>query len=129
MTAGEGSPVSVSRSAGDVLIAAAIGGRSSSGDWIELALWAAGSLALAGFVAARRPGVQDDPRRGGSRDPDIRGRGLPFLLARLGAAIRRGAAAVRERIAAIPVSVDSRESTRVIPTGVFHGPFPYGRPA
>lgn len=53
MTEGEGSPLSVSRSAGDVLIAAAIGGRSSTGDWLELAAWVGGSLALASFVFAR----------------------------------------------------------------------------
>jgi hypothetical protein len=47
MTEGDGSPVSISRSAADVLISAAVGEGSPSGDWIELGLWSAGALAVA----------------------------------------------------------------------------------
>lgn len=56
MTEGDGSPVSISRSAADVLIAAAIGDGSPARDWVELALWMAGSLgvAFAVFVASAR---------------------------------------------------------------------------
>lgn len=56
MTEGEGSPLSISRSAADVLIAAGIGGSSSTGEWIELAAWTLGALlvALGVFVASAR---------------------------------------------------------------------------
>jgi hypothetical protein len=56
MTEGEGSPVSISRSAADVLIAAAIGGGSPARDWLELGLWVGGALVLAFtvFVYAAR---------------------------------------------------------------------------
>lgn len=56
MTEGEGSPVSVSRSAADVLISAAVGQGSPTTDWIELALWVMGALtvALAVFAASAR---------------------------------------------------------------------------
>jgi hypothetical protein len=47
MTEGEGSPISISRSAADVLIAAAIGNASPARDWIELGLWVSGALILA----------------------------------------------------------------------------------
>ena len=47
MTEGDGSPVSISRSAADVLISAAVGEGSPRGDWIELGLWSAGALAVA----------------------------------------------------------------------------------
>ena len=47
MTEGEGSPVSISRSAADVLIDAAIGNGSPARDWLELGLWVVGALALA----------------------------------------------------------------------------------
>ena len=56
MTEGDGSPLSISRSAADVLIAAAIGEGSPADDWIELAAWAGGALlvALAAFVLSAR---------------------------------------------------------------------------
>jgi hypothetical protein len=56
MTEGDGSPVSISRSAADVLIAAAIGDGSPARDWLELALWVAGALlvAFAVFVYSAR---------------------------------------------------------------------------
>lgn len=56
MTEGDGSPVSISRSAADVLISSAVGQGSSAADWIELSLWVTGSLlvALGVFVAAAR---------------------------------------------------------------------------
>jgi hypothetical protein len=47
MTEGDGSPLSISRSAADVLIAAAVGGGSPARDWLELALWVAGALIVA----------------------------------------------------------------------------------
>ena len=56
MTEGEGSAVSISRSAADVLISAAVGQGSPTADWIELGAWAAGALilAFAVFVASAR---------------------------------------------------------------------------
>jgi hypothetical protein len=56
MTEGEGSAVSISRSAADVLISAAVGQGSPTADWIELGLWVAGALivALAVFVVSAR---------------------------------------------------------------------------
>jgi hypothetical protein len=56
MTEGDGSPVSISRSAADVLISSAVGQGSPAEDWIELALWVAGSLlvALGVFAASAR---------------------------------------------------------------------------
>lgn len=47
MTEGDGSPLSISRSAADVLISAAIGGQSSTGDWLELGAWVVGAIAVA----------------------------------------------------------------------------------
>lgn len=52
MTEGDGSPLSISRSAADVLIAAAVGDGSPARDWIELGLWVAGALAVAFGVFA-----------------------------------------------------------------------------
>jgi hypothetical protein len=54
MTEGDGSPLSISRSAADVLIAAAIGDGSPARDWIELAAWVGGALtvALLAFIAS-----------------------------------------------------------------------------
>jgi hypothetical protein len=56
MTEGEGSPVSISRSAADVLISAAVGQGSPAGDWIDLAIWVVGALivALVIFVVSAR---------------------------------------------------------------------------
>ena len=56
MTEGDGSPLSISRSAADVLIAAAIGEGSPAGEWIELGAWAGGALliALLAFVLSAR---------------------------------------------------------------------------
>lgn len=56
MTEGDGSPLSISRSAGDVLIAAALGGASPGREWVELALWAGGAigLAVAAFALSAR---------------------------------------------------------------------------
>jgi hypothetical protein len=56
MTEGDGSPLSVSRSAADVLLAAATGNGSPTGEWVELAAWTLGALALAGaaFVLSAR---------------------------------------------------------------------------
>ena len=56
MTEGQGSAVSISRSAADVLISAAVGQGSPSADWIELGAWAAGALivAFAVFVISVR---------------------------------------------------------------------------
>ena len=56
MTEGDGSPLSISRSAADVLLAAAIGTGSPAADWLELAAWALGALAVAGagFVFSAR---------------------------------------------------------------------------
>jgi hypothetical protein len=56
MTEGDGSPLSVSRSAADVLLAAAIGTGSPAVDWLELAAWAIGALAVAaaGFAFSAR---------------------------------------------------------------------------
>lgn len=56
MTEGEGSPVSISRSAADVLIAAAVGEGSPAADWLELGLWIAAALlaAFAVFVLSAR---------------------------------------------------------------------------
>ena len=48
MTEGNGSPLSISRSAADVLLAAAIGAGSPTADWLELAAWVLGALAVAG---------------------------------------------------------------------------------
>lgn len=47
MTEGDGSPLSLSRSAAEVLISAATGRGSSGAEWLELALWATGSLVVA----------------------------------------------------------------------------------
>jgi hypothetical protein len=47
MTEGDGSPVSVSRSAADVLINAAVGDGSPAADWAELGFWTVGAVALA----------------------------------------------------------------------------------
>lgn len=56
MTEGDGSPLSISRSAADVLIAAAIGNGSPGRDWMELVAWASGALivALGVFVLTAR---------------------------------------------------------------------------
>lgn len=47
MTEGGGSPISISRSAGDVLIAAATGGRSDAREWLTLAIWCVGAVSIA----------------------------------------------------------------------------------
>lgn len=47
MSEGDGSPLSISRSAADVLIASAVGQGSSTGEWAELVAWVAAALALA----------------------------------------------------------------------------------
>lgn len=52
MTEGDGSPLSISRSAADVLLAAAVGAGSPTADWLELAAWALGALALAAIAFA-----------------------------------------------------------------------------
>jgi hypothetical protein len=59
MTEGGGSPVSLSRSAADVLIAAAVGRGSPTADWLELAVWVAGAVAvaIAVFAASARSRV------------------------------------------------------------------------
>lgn len=56
MTEGDGSPLSISRSAADVLIAAAVGNGSPARDWIELGAWVGGALAFAlgAFVFSAR---------------------------------------------------------------------------
>jgi hypothetical protein len=56
MTEGDGSPLTISRSAADVLLAAAVGDGSPAGGWIELGAWAVGSLAVAttSFVLSAR---------------------------------------------------------------------------
>jgi hypothetical protein len=56
MTEGEGSPVSISRSAADVMISAAVGQGSPTADWIELGLWVVGALiaALVVFMISAR---------------------------------------------------------------------------
>jgi hypothetical protein len=56
MTEGEGSPVSISHSAADVLISAAVGQGSPTADWIELVLWTVGAMivALAVFTVSAR---------------------------------------------------------------------------
>ena len=50
MTEGDGSPLTISRSAADVVLAAATGNGSPTGDWLELAAWALGALAVATTV-------------------------------------------------------------------------------
>lgn len=47
MTEGGGSPLSISRSAADVLITAATGGSSEPGEWLSLAIWCTGSVGVA----------------------------------------------------------------------------------
>lgn len=56
MTEGGGSSLSISRSASQVLIDAAVGGRSTASEWLELSLWTGGSLliAFAVFVVSAR---------------------------------------------------------------------------
>ena len=56
MTEGDGSPVSVSRAAADVVISGAIAQSSPTVDWVELVAWSLGSLAVAFgvFVAVSR---------------------------------------------------------------------------
>ena len=50
MTEGDGSPLTISRSAADVLLAAATADGSPAADWIELIAWAFGALAIATAV-------------------------------------------------------------------------------
>jgi hypothetical protein len=56
MTEGDGSLLTISSSAGDVLLDAAVGAGSPTGAWLELAGWVAGALgiACAVFVASAR---------------------------------------------------------------------------
>ena len=52
MTEGDGSLLTISSSAGDVLLDAAVGAGSPTGDWLELAAWVVGALGIAGIVFA-----------------------------------------------------------------------------
>lgn len=56
MTEGDGSPLTISRSAADVLLAAAVGSGSPTQDWLELIAWALGALIVAAvaFVLSAR---------------------------------------------------------------------------
>jgi hypothetical protein len=58
MTEGDGSPLSVTRTAADVLIAAATGTGSPAGEWVELLAWVVSSLTIAAVafaISARGP--------------------------------------------------------------------------
>ena len=50
MTEGDGSPLSISRSAADVLIASAIGEGSPIAEWLELVAWVVGAIGVAAAV-------------------------------------------------------------------------------
>lgn len=56
MTEGDGSPLSISRAAADVVISGATAQSSPAVDWVELVIWSLGSLVLAFavFVAVSR---------------------------------------------------------------------------
>lgn len=56
MTEGDGSPLSISRSAAEVVQAAAIGGGAPARDWVELGIWVVGALGAAwiAFVVSAR---------------------------------------------------------------------------